>query len=289
VKFDLQGSYSYKASFVANQANYLTEVMNFITKEFYLGSSVEATRERPMINIVNKSRNGTLALHEIPLRENRVMETDRLTAHYGESILTLQKELKTSLKEDQCGLHLFQGAPGMGKTSYINHLCGELAGVHTLVYVPNASFEELVDPQNMHFWLNIAEDMEDGQKILLVVEDAESLLLNRESYDSNRSAVSSLLNLCDGLMGQVLGLHLLATANTDLDNIDSAILRAGRLKTHHVFNKLDTNEAQRLANYLQKDLPLEEGKEYTISEIYHGESVHDSPQETSKIGFHALV
>lgn len=245
-----------------------------------------ASRENPMLHIVKPGQNSQLYLAEVPLKVNRVMNEKELMLHYGKGISQLQEQLRHSLKSDQCGLHLFQGAPGMGKTTFVSHLCSELAGQHKLVYVPNSSFEKLISPDHIDFWADACDDLKEGAKIILVVEDAESILLKRNQNDSaNASAVSSLLNLCDGLLGQMLGLHVLATANADFEGFDEAILRAGRLKTRHIFQLLNKEAALALAQHLDSELVDTSQEHYTIAEIYNKPLDDEGSPHKRTIGF----
>jgi len=96
-----------------------------------------------------------------------------------------------------------------------------------------------------------------------------------------------LLNLSDGLLGNVLNLHVIATINTDYENIDEALLRPGRLRSYYEFGKLNHVQAMRLANHLDRKLP-ENDREYTLGEIYNG-SPMKSLGKANMIGFQATA
>ena len=59
--------------------------------------------------------------------------------------------------------------------------------------------------------------------------------------------MSSLLNAVHGFLGEHLKLHILATTNAPLRELDPALLRPGRLMGMRQFRRLTRPEAQRLA------------------------------------------
>ena len=59
-----------------------------------------------------------------------------------------------------------------------------------------------------------------------------------------------LLNLTDGLLGESLGIQIIATFNTDVKNIDKALLRKGRLSQIYEFKPLSMDRVNRLLNKL---------------------------------------
>ena len=77
--------------------------------------------------------------------------------------------------------------------------------------------------------------MRDRVKVI-VMEDAERLLWRRNG--DNREAVSSLLNIADGLMGRMLRLHVICSVNARMEDLDPAVLRPGRLMNHRRFDAL---------------------------------------------------
>ena len=83
---------------------------------------------------------------------------------------------------------------------------------------------------------------------ILVIEDAEELIVSRDHQRNSNLAM--ILNMTDGILGESLGIQIIATFNTDLQNIDPALKRKGRLKTSYEFKALETEKANRL---LQKE------------------------------------
>ena len=287
IVFSATSQSSYRAKIVTTDLQSLHLHMASLLEQYFIQDTTEeASREKPHLHIVKKMQNGSLYLSSVPLKMNRYMSPEIMELHYGASLYETQKKLCETLRKDQCGLHIFQGAPGMGKTTFISHLCAELAGKHKLVYVPNSSFEHLISPDNVDFWADACDDLQDDAKIILVVEDAEAILLKREgSGAAEASAVSSLLNLCDGLLGHMMGLHVIATANADFENFDEAILRAGRLKTRHIFQQLTYEQASKLAKHLDKELLGEKKELYTLAEVYNEPTEEVELPSKRTIGF----
>src|SRR5207249_10596152 len=61
-----------------------------------------------------------------------------------------------------------------------------------------------------------------GKRRFAIIEDAEELLLPRD--DGSRAKVSNLLNIGDGFLGEHLNLHLVATTNPPIRQLDAALL-----------------------------------------------------------------
>ena len=67
--------------------------------------------------------------------------------------------------------------------------------------------------------------------IVLLIEDAD-LYLAKKARDVNPSGISDLLNLGDGLFGEMADIRVIASSNAERLTIDDAILRPGRMCTH---------------------------------------------------------
>ena len=70
---------------------------------------------------------------------------------------------------------------------------------------------------------------------VLIIEDAEKVVRNRNG-NGNETAVSNLLNLSDGILGDCLKTQIVATFNTERQLIDKALLRKGRLIAEYKFD-----------------------------------------------------
>lgn len=193
-------------------------------------------------------------------------DTD-LCLHYGAGMdkfhHTLVKKLETSKK----GITLFHGDAGTGKTFYIRRLCHELARMNkTVVLVPGALVADLASPAFANFMLSSFTDSDAG--VILLLEDAEVLLIKREEGSRTEAGgISTLLNLTDGILNDAFNIQVIATFNTQIENLDAAILRKGRLIANKHFGPLSVNDARALAETLGLDPQLIQ-RDTTIAEIY---------------------
>lgn len=135
----------------------------------------------------------------------------------------LREELSSATPTGRLGLLL--GPPGTGKTYFVRGLINEVN--HTVfVFVPSGMVAHLGDPGFVPALLSTADE-EPGSSMVLIVEDADSLLVERQA--DNISGISSMLNITSGILGDMIDLRVIATSNSNKVDIDKAVTRAGRL------------------------------------------------------------
>ena len=171
-------------------------------------------------------------------------------------------------------LTLLHGIHGSGKTNYIKYLLNYNTTVKK-IYIPPYFVQSIADPA---FLPVIKKEKES----LIIIEDAEKILLSREENGDN-SVISILLNLCDGIMADVLNFKIIATFNTDEERIDKALTRKGRTFLKYKFDKLSEAKTKRLFNQLHKQDPPE--KLMTLAEIYNDENEFGTKKQVRKVGF----
>ncbi|MDZ7772209.1 MAG: AAA family ATPase [Balneolaceae bacterium] len=169
------------------------------------------------------------------------------------------------------GLYLLHGEPGTGKTTFIKEVLSE-TDKKALFLSPSLT-EDLTSP-------NLISLLMDYPDSILVIEDAESVIMERQADNSN--AVSNLLNMTDGFLADFLNLKIICTFNTELRNIDKALCRNGRLKGMHEFTKLEPGRAKDVAELLGREIYPE--KPMTIAEICNSGEFAGEYQSKS-IGF----
>jgi hypothetical protein len=200
----------------------------------------------------------------------------KLEKNYNKDLLDKHPFIVKLLKEKRkSGLHLFHGIPGTGKSTYIKNLIARLS--KDVLFISPSIASSLDSPNFLRLLL-------DQPNSILVIEDAEQLIVSREG--SRNSNVAMLLNLTDGILGDGLGIQVIATFNTPLGNIDKALLRKGRLLSIYEFKALELTKARSLMQELGKD-PNCLLQATTLADIYHYDE-NDSLTQTPKkntIGF----
>jgi hypothetical protein len=176
-------------------------------------------------------------------------------------------------EKDGNGIVILDGEVGTGKSFYLRYLCKALK--KKVLYIPPALVQEIVSP----FFMKLLGKHKNS---VLVIEDADNVLRKRDER-SNTQEVSSLLNITDGMLHDVLKLQIVATFNTSLDNIDDAFLRKGRLIAEHRFEKLTAKKAQALSNKLGYETKITEPM--SLTDVYNQNSPIFRGKTRSKAGF----
>jgi hypothetical protein len=127
--------------------------------------------------------------------------------------------------QNEEGLAILQGVPGGGKTSLIRDVITYLAfsedEPRDNVYLTADNIAALGSEKFIHYFLK-------NPGRCLICEDAEAALSPANGVRTK--STSNLLNLTDGMLSDVALTPIVTTINTELKNIDSALLRDGRCK-----------------------------------------------------------
>jgi hypothetical protein len=229
------------------------------------------------LQLKNKIYMLTASYGELNLSPLPTMDVNsNLALNYGSEFEAFHEKLMDSLKTKTSGLYLFSGPPGTGKSSYIKYLTTCDIG-RKIVYIPGGMIEQLVSPEMVPLLV-------ENKNIILVIEDAEKALISRE-VSANTDMVQTVLNLTSGFLGDAANVSIIATFNTSKDNIDSALLRKGRLKLSYEFDKLSLDDTIKLAESLGLNTSgITEGM--TLADIYHMEEQpgYEKPEE-KRVGF----
>jgi hypothetical protein len=200
-----------------------------------------------------------------------------LDLNYGTGFTNLHNNIVDTIRgknDNKAKLVLLHGLPGTGKTTYLKYLAHELG--KKVLFLPPIMAESIVNPDFVPFLM-------ENKDCVLIIEDAEKVIGDRNNSGSS-VGVSNLLNLSDGILGDILNIHVIATFNMDKEKIDSALLRKGRLIAEHKFGKLSLDDTKTLLKKLDKKTEATEG--LTLAEIYNIDNQQDkSEEERVTIGF----
>ncbi|NBT59868.1 AAA family ATPase, partial [bacterium] len=116
---------------------------------------------------------------------------------------------------------------------------------------------------------------------ILLLEDAEKVLRSRNAQDNE--AISNILNITDGILGDCLNIMVIATFNIDRDNIDPALVRKGRLLLEHHFKALPEQSANAILDKM--GTRKKASGPMTLAEIYNPDDNFHEEEERRKVGF----
>jgi SpoVK/Ycf46/Vps4 family AAA+-type ATPase len=214
------------------------------------------------------------ARHGLDTKEVEVKKPNlNFDLHYNNDFKPIHKTILKQLRKPKSnGLFLFHGKPGTGKSTYIKYLMHQ-QNKQVIFLSPNMAGSL----DNM----NLTEFLMDTPNCVLVIEDAEDLIISRDNF--HNSKLSFILNLTDGILGDSLGIQIIATFNTDLKNIDKALLRKGRLSAIYEFKELATDKSNALLQKLgqQKTVSVPT----TLADLFNMEVENNIAPAKKTVGF----
>lgn len=163
---------------------------------------------------------------------------------YNDDFVEINLLITDSMAKKESGIILLHGEPGTGKTTYIKHLICKFKD-KDFIFIQNDFVKDLLKPAFISFLLQ-------NKNSVLIIEDAEKVVIPREN-SADDSVVSTILQLTDGLFSDFLNTKIICTFNTDLDQIDKALLRKGRMIAKYHFTRLSPEKTASLARKLGYD------------------------------------
>lgn len=237
-----------------------TQVRRFRTRE---------KKKKFELNLITTD-NGALTLKPMEFKRTKL----DLHLYYEDSFLAIDQLIFKRLNtEDDKGIVLLHGLPGTGKTTYLRYLIGRLK--KRVLFLSPAVASNIMQPEFIDLLI-------DNPNTILVIEDAENIIMDRKT--TGNASVSNLLNLSDGLLADCLNVQVICTFNSDISQIDSALLRKGRLIAKYEFGKLSVDKARQLSVKQGFQTMIE--KPMTIAEVMNQHEPSFEKQESS-IGFRA--
>lgn len=273
-------------AFFEQDRQFCEDLSDRMIKECYKRASQFFDEDSPIIGIIGSTPEGMYVKEYNLGKGAKTLSQQELDLHYGEDFSTFHEKLTGLLKSDSKGLIIFHGQPGTGKTYYIRMLLKDLVkSKKNVLYVPSNFIDSFLDPSFITFlsdWI-----LEQNNPTIILLEDAECLVESRDS-GVRSLGISNLLNITDGILNDILGTQIILTFNTNLDYIDSALLRPERLLARKEFTNLSSDDANSLMNHLAIDHHA--SGDMSLAEIYslkNNRSVlyHNIREKKSKVGF----
>ncbi len=180
-----------------------------------------------------------------------------LNTMYNDDFLPIHQKIKDELSTGNKGLVLLHGIAGSGKTNYIKWLTAQIPD-KDFIFVPNNLIGALAEPQFMSMLI-------DNKNSILVLEDCENYIAERVGGGNTSDVVSTILNIADGILSDVLECQFICTFNADLMDIDHALLRHGRLIAEYHFKELSIDKANQYLASQGKAITVDKPK--TLAEV----------------------
>jgi len=205
--------------------------------------------------------------------------------NYEEEVLSgydrVVKDLKS--KKPAGRIAIFSGIQGGGKTHLIKGLLDEV-DTGSFVIVPANLVVELAQPSMIPAMMRLHQQ-HGSQHIVFLVEDADEVLAPR--MGDNMSSVSVMLNLGDGILGQILDIRLVCTTNAKHQEIDVAIKRPGRLSAMVHVRELSEEKSTEILRRLTGKEDAQCDGDCTLAEVYSLARADGwvAPDTDRKVGF----
>ena len=230
-------------------------------------NSLEFFEEVPTIKVCSGITNAGMQLMESEIK--KVIFED-IKENYNND-LPNDKIIDFLRKKDESGLVILNGTPGTGKTTYIRSLIYTLKDID-FVFIDINDFYKICD--NKQYLGNLKDS-------ILIIEDCEALIKDRNTSQFSQN-ISDLLQITDGLLGDGLNIKIICTFNTNVTNIDKALLRKGRIKLLYEFKELTEDKAKSL--YSKLNIPYNQ-KERVLCDIFNKQNTGAEKPQINKIGF----
>lgn len=216
------------------------EAENWILETNHSLRSTFGAQKMPKFKVL-VSGDGSFYTDDINTLDFKSIDINEL---YNDDFTEIDSIISQSIAKDTAGIILLHGEPGTGKTTYIKNLIYRFKD-RDFIFIQNDFVQDLLKPSFVTFLLR-------NKNSVLIIEDAEKVVVSRD-HSSDASVVSTILQLTDGLFSDFLNIKILCTFNTNIDRIDKALLRKGRMIAKYNFEPLSPEKTAALAKKLGHD------------------------------------
>lgn len=234
-------------------------------KEFFNQNRLHEVNDKSIIEIVITDHRGQAEFQAHELDSPEIC----LETMYNDDFKPVYEHVIEKLNKAGKGVVLLHGLAGTGKTHLIKHLTTQVD--KHFIFLPVQMIAQLTSPSFMPMLLRRPNSV-------LVLEDCENYIEDRQLGRSG-SVVSSLLQITDGILSDILNLQVICTFNTDLTQVDAALLREGRLIAEYEFKELEEKKWAQLTNN-----QMVNGKR-TLANAFNKLTLRNEQPEKRAIGF----
>lgn len=180
------------------------------------------------------------------------------------------------VNSETSGLAIIHGKPGTGKTTILRKMITDNRYKRNFILMDKNMFNNMTDHDFMMYLI-------DHSGSVLIFEDCEAMLVRREEGNSK---IDTILNISDGILGDMLNLKIICTFNAEMIDIDEALLRKGRLKYIYEMKPLTHDKAVVLAKKVGIDPETLPDGPVSLADIYNADiDNNNKPKEKKTVGF----
>ena len=208
-----------------------------------------------------------------PRRHIRAPAWSEIRMNYGAPARNALDELMAANGPGPGGLLLWHGEPGTGKSYALRALAREWRGWCDTHFITDA--DAFLGATSYLLDALLRGDRGDrtsraGPRWRLIVLEDSGELLAADARAVAGQALSRLLNLSDGLLGEGLRVIVLVTTNEPLRRLHPAVVRPGRTWMELEFNELSVDEANAWLASRRSDRRV--ARRTTLAELFaHGD------------------